>query len=167
MNVMDIAIRTETDAIAFYKEAASKTEHPVGRQMFLSIIEDEQNHLADFRCIFEGLQLKIPHTSNQGKKMKTVFGGNREALLKKIRAATDEMEALKLAIQMAKETIGFYEKLSVKVKTVKEKALFERLLGEERRHYAISSNTYFFLSNPENWFMWEEQSIADGGTSWA
>ena len=35
MNAMKIAIKTETDAIAFYKEAALKTTHPIGRKMFL------------------------------------------------------------------------------------------------------------------------------------
>lgn len=164
---VNIAIKAETDAIAFYKEAARKTEHPVGRKMFLSIIEDEQNHLADFKRIIEGLHMKVPHVVTGAGKMKTAFEGSREALLNKIRAATDEMDALKLAIQVAKETIEFYEKLSRKVKNPKEKALFERLLREERQHYAIFSNTYFFLANPENWFMWEEQSIADGGTAWA
>ncbi|HYA31832.1 MAG TPA: ferritin family protein [Thermodesulfovibrionales bacterium] len=167
MNAMTIAIKTETDAIAFYKEAAQRTRNPMGRKMFLSIIRDEQNHLEDFRRIVHGLHLKVRGEDGKTKKMKTVFDGNRDALLGRIRAATDEIEVLRLAIQIEKESIAFYEKLSSKAKTPKEKALFRRLLKEEQQHYAVFSNTYFFLSNSENWFMWEEHSIADGGTPWA
>ena len=37
----------------------------------------------------------------------------------------------------------------------------------ERHHYAVLSDTYQFLSDSGNWFMWEEHSIADGGTPWS
>jgi rubrerythrin len=37
MNAVEIAIKMETDAIKFYREAAEKTKHPVGKKMFLSI----------------------------------------------------------------------------------------------------------------------------------
>lgn len=167
MNAIKIAIKTETDAIAFYEEAAQKTNHPIGKKMFLSIVEDEKNHVEDFKCILHGLHLRTRDTARQTKKMRTVFEGNRDALLERIRAATDEMEALRVAMQMEKESIGFYEKLSKKTKTPKEKALFERLVREEQHHYALFSETYFFLANSESWFMWEEHSIVDGGTPWA
>lgn len=167
MNAMTIAIKTETDAIAFYKEAAQRTRNPMGREMFLSLVRDEQNHLEDFRHIIDGLHLKFYGDDGKTKTMKTVFEVKRGALLGRIRAATDEIEVLRLAIQMERESIAFYEKLSRRAKTPKEKELFRRLLKEEQQHYAVFSNTYFFLSNAENWFMWEEHSIADGGTPWA
>ncbi len=167
MNAVKIAIKTETDAIAFYEEAAQKTSHPIGKKMFLSIMEDEKNHVEDFKCILNGLHLKVRDAVSRMRKIKTVFEGNRDAFLGRIRAATDEMEALKVAMQMEKESIEFYKRLSKKVKTPKERALFERLVREEQHHYAIFSETYFFLANSESWFLWEEHSIVDGGTPWA
>jgi len=167
MNAIKIAIRTETDAIAFYKEAALKTSHPIGRKMFLSIMEDEKLHLEDLNCVLEGLHLKVRDVASPMKKMKTVFERNSDTLLERIRPTTDEMEALKVAMQMEKESIEFYEKLSKGESTPKERAFFEKLLSEEREHYAIFSNTYSFLSDSGNWFMWEEHSIVDGGTPWA
>ena len=44
MNAVEIAIKMETDAIKFYKEAAARTNHPVGKKMFESITEDEKQH---------------------------------------------------------------------------------------------------------------------------
>jgi len=88
-------------------------------------------------------------------------------LLEKIEATTDEMEALKIALQMEKDSIEFYKKAVNEVQTPKEKALFEKLIKEEQQHYDIFANTYFFLSDSGSWFMWEEHSIVDGGTPWA
>ena len=167
MNAIKIAIKTETDAIAFYKEAALKTTHPIGRKMFLSIMEDEKHHLEDLNCVLEGLHLKVRDVASPMKKMKSVFERDGDVLLERIRPTTDEMEALKVAMQMEKESIEFYEKLSKKEGSPKEKAFFAKLLSEEQEHYTIFSNTYSFLSDSGNWFMWEEHSIVDGGTPWA
>lgn len=167
MSAIKVAIKTETDAIAFYEAAAQRTNHPVGKKMFLSIVEDEKNHLEDFKSIIEGLRVKVRNLSGPLRKIKTVFEGKGESHLERIRAATDEMEALKVAMQMEKESIEFYKRLSRRVKTPKERALFDRLVREEQQHYDMFANTYFFLWNSESWFMWEEHSIADGGTAWA
>lgn len=40
MNAIEIAIKMETDAINFYKEAAEKTKYSVGKKMFFSIVEE-------------------------------------------------------------------------------------------------------------------------------
>lgn len=167
MNVIKIAIKIEKDAIAFYKGAAEKTGHPIGKKMFLSIMEDEKNHLDDFECILKGLDIKVHDLVSPVKKMKTIFEENRGAQLEKIESTTDEMEALKVAMQMEKESIEIYKKLLKEVRTPKERALFGWLIKEEEMHYAIFSNTYFFLSDSGSWFMWEEHSIVDGGTPWA
>lgn len=167
MNAFKVAIKTETDAISFYKEAAEKTNHPVGKKMFLSIMQDEQRHLDDFKCILHGFDIKVRDLVSPMKKMKTVFEENKEALLERIEATTDEMDALKVAMQKEKESFELYERLSKEVQTPKERKLFQRLIEEEKKHYTIFSNTYFFLSNSESWFMWEEYSMVDGGTPWA
>ena len=47
-------------------------------------------------------------------------------------------------------------------KTDKEKALFKRLIEEERQHYEIFENTYSHLSDTGNWFLWEERGVIEG-----
>ncbi len=167
MNAMGMAIKAEKDAIAFYTEAAKKTKDPVGKGMFLSLIEEEQHRLEDFKRTIEELHLKVRSAADSGDKRTAMFEPNRRDLLEKIMTETNEMEALKLAMQMEKESIEFYERLARKTRSRNERTLFERLLREERQRYAIFSETYFFLMNSQNWFMWEEHSIADGGTAWA
>jgi rubrerythrin len=166
MNAIQIAIKMETDAISYYREASEKTAHPVGKKMFLSIIEDEKRHLEMLQDIFKGLEVTSKDVSPM-KNIKTVFEKHRDELSERVQATTDEMNALKMAMQMEKEGMEFYRKAASEAKKPKEKALFERLVHEEEQHYQVFSNTYFFMSDTGSWFMWEEHSIVDGGTPWA
>ncbi len=161
MNTLEIAMKMETDSIKFYTEAAEKTVYPVGKKMFLTITEDEKRHLEMVSQIIKGLQI-APQDVSPMKRVKTVFESMKGQMMKKVEASKDEMEAFKIAMQMEKEGEAFYQKSLVAAKTDKEKALFQRLIEEERQHYAIFSNTYFHLSNTGSWFMWEERSIVEG-----
>ncbi|MBI1811907.1 MAG: ferritin family protein [Nitrospirae bacterium] len=161
MNAIEIAIKMETDAIKFYKEASEKTKNPVGKKMFLTIREDEKRHLNMLTQIFKGLDIKVGDVSPTGN-VKIVFESMKNEMMKKVEAMDNELEAFRIASQMEKEGIEFYKKALSEAKTEKEKALFDRLIKEEERHYRIFANSYSFLSDTGNWFMWEEHSIVEG-----
>jgi rubrerythrin len=162
MNAIEISIKMETDAIAYYSEAAQKTEHPVGKKMFLSIIDDEKRHLKMLEDLFKGMDITIKDVSPMDN-VKTVFEKHRDDMKERVPATTNEMEALKVAMGMEKEGIEFYKDAAAKAKTDKEKALFERLAKEEEQHYQIFANTHFFMSDTGSWYMWEEHTIVEGG----
>jgi len=166
MNAVEIAIKMQTDAIKFYTEAAEKTKNSVGKQMFLTIVQDEKRHLETLTQIFKGLDITVQDVSPM-ENIRTVFDSMKTGMMKRVEATMDELEAFKIAMQMEKEGVEFYKKAAVGAKTEKEKALFERLIKEEQEHYNIFANTYFFMSDTGSWFMWEEHSIVDGGTPWA
>lgn len=166
MNAIEIAVKMETDAIKFYKEASEKTAHSVGKKMFLTVAEDEKRHLDMLSGIFKGLNVTIKDFSPM-KNIKTVFETMKDKMMQRVEATTDELEAFKIAMKMEKEGIEFYKKAAVGTKIENEKILFEQLVKEEQQHYDIFANTHFFLSDTGNWFMWEEHSIVDGGTPWA
>ncbi|MDI6800881.1 MAG: ferritin family protein [Thermodesulfovibrionales bacterium] len=166
MNAIEIAIKMETDAIKFYNEAAEKTIHSVGKKMFLTIAEDEKRHLDMLSDILKGLDIKM-HDVSPMKNIKTIFEELKHEMMERVEATRDELEAFKIAADMEKQGVEFYKKAAMDAQTEKEKKLFERLVHEEKQHYAIFANTYFFMSDTGSWFMWEEHSIVDGGTPWA
>jgi rubrerythrin len=166
MNAIEISIKMETDAIKFYTEASQKTKNPVGKQMFLTIVEDEKRHLETLTQIFKGLNITVQDVSPM-ENIRTVFESMKNGMIRRVEATMDELDAFKIAMQMEKDSVEFYKKAASGAKTGKEKTLFERLVKEEQEHYNIFSNTYFFLSDTGSWFMWEEHSIVDGGTPWA
>jgi rubrerythrin len=161
MDALEIAVKMEQDAISFYTEAAQKTKYPVGKKMFQTITEDEKRHLEMITEVIKGLQ--VTHADvNPMKNVKTVFESMKNDLMKKVEVTSDELEAFKIAMTMEKEGKEFYQKTLVQAKSDKERALLTRLIQEEEKHYEIFANTYEFLSNTGNWFMWEERGIVEG-----
>lgn len=161
MNALEIALKMETDSIKFYTEAGRKTSHPAGKKMFETITEDEKRHLEMISRIIKGMDIS-PQDVSPMKRVKTVFESLKDQMMKRVEASSDELEALKIAMQMELEGEAFYRKSFAEAKTEKEKTLFERLINEEREHYKIFSGTYSFLSDTGNWFMWQEYSIVEG-----
>jgi rubrerythrin len=166
MNAVELAIKQETDGIAFYRKAAEKTAHPVGKKMFLSIIEDEKRHLEALSRILKELDMTYESASPM-EHVKTVFEENKDQMMERIPATADELEALKIALEMERASVLFYQRLASESREPKQKALFERLIPEEEEHFRIFNNTLSFLTDSGNWYMWDEYEIVDGGTPWA
>jgi rubrerythrin len=161
MDALELAMNMEKDAIKFYSEAARKTKYPVGKKMFDTITEDEKRHLEMISQIIKGLNVTRKDVSPM-KNVKTVFESMKNEMMKKVEASADELEAFKVAMKMEKEGMEFYKKTLAGAKKEKEKALLERLIQEEQQHYDIFSNTYQFLAETGNWFLWEERGIVEG-----
>jgi len=162
MDALEMAMKMETDAIAFYSKAAKKTRYPAGKKMFLAVTEDEKRHLDMISQIVKGLNVTHKDVSPL-KNVKTVFEAMKDEMMKKVEATADELEAFEIAMRMEKEGKAFYEKTLARAKSAKEKELLKRLIAEEEQHYAIFANTHQFLSDTGNWFMWEERGIVEGG----
>lgn len=162
MDALELAMRMETDAISFYTEAALKTRYPAGKKMFQAVIEDERRHLEMIIQIVKGLQITHRDVSPL-KSVKTIFESLKPEMMQKVEATGDELEAFKIAMQMEKEGVEHYKKTLAAATKEKERALLERLIHEEQEHYQLFANTYQFLSDTGNWFLWEEQGILEGG----
>ena len=161
MNAIDVAKKMESDAIKFYSEAAGKTSYPAGRKMFETIAEDERRHLEMVTKLIEGLDIHMEDV-HPLQNIKTVFEEMKDDMMAKVAATSDELEAFKIAMQMEKEGLDFYTKLADEAESEKEKTLFKKLINEEQLHYNIFANTYDFLNDTGNWFMWDEHSIVEG-----
>lgn len=161
MNALEIAKKMETDAIQFYTEGARKMGCEAGKKMFETIAEDEKRHLQMITQIIKGMQITEQDVSPMGR-VRTIFDTMKDQMMKKVVVCADELEAFKIAMQMEKEGEKFYQKSLASAKTEKEAALFRRLIQEEREHYRIFANSYQFLSDTGNWFLWEERGIVEG-----
>lgn len=161
MKSIEVALKMETDAVKFYKEASEKVSHPVGKKMFLNIAEDEKNHIKMIEEVLKGIDLNI-RESHPIKTVKTIFEEMKDEMMERVKAVSDDLEAFKIAMEMEKEGIEFYKKVKNEVNTDKEKKLFERLILEEEEHHKIFAETYNFLNDTGNWFMWKEFSIVEG-----
>lgn len=161
MNALEIAAKMETDAIAFYTECAGKSANPIGKKLFLTIAEDEKRHLEYLNTLLKGMP--VPTTNiDPMNRIRTVFEENKDKMLEKISATASEIDAFKVAMTMEKEGYEFYLKHAVEATDPQIKALFERLKAEEDKHYKVFSNSFSFLTDTGNWYMWDERAIVEG-----
>ena len=158
---IDTAVKMETDAMKFYHEAAQKTIHPFAKRMFQGFVRDEDRHLKMLRDILSGMDLKIISLHPKAE-IRTAFSDLKEQMMERISASTDEIGAVQVALDFETKGFEFYKKAAAEAADEREKALFSALAGEEQEHYSILQNTYSFLKDTGNWFMWQEQGILEG-----
>jgi len=161
-NAVETAFKMETDAIKFYTEATGKTSHPLGKRIFESFIEDEKRHLKILNDILKDMDIEL-NVVNREKDIKTIFSELRDQMRQRISATTDEIQAVGIALDFEKEGYNFYQKAALEAKDENEKRLFEVLTIEEKRHYKLLENTYRYLKDTGDWFMWDEHGILEGG----
>ena len=155
------AIRMETDAIEFYIEAAERTSHPFGREMFRGFINDEKRHLSMLHMLFKGMDID-ENFIRPKETIKTVFSILRDQMMERAEATRSELDALRIALAMEKEGFDFYIESAAGAPEKKEKELFDRLAIEENDHYNILNETYEFLDNTGHWYMYEERGVIEG-----
>ena len=159
---VETAIKMETDAMKFYREALAKTSHPLGKKLFEGFVTDETRHLKMLQDIMNDLDIEVK-TVHPKQDIKTVFSELKDQMMQRITATTDEIEAVKIAFDFEQEGYLFYQKAAAEAVEEKERKLFELLTIEEKRHSEILENTHAFLEDTGNWFMWEEHGMLEGG----
>jgi rubrerythrin len=158
---IETAIKMETDAIAFYQEAAQKTQHPFGREMFRGFVKDETRHLKMLESVFKGLNVQFEFIHPKDS-IKTVFTELKGEMMQRVEALADEKEALNVAMRFEKEGYDYYRAAASKSGSEVESELFTKLAEEENEHYSILNETYNFLDNTGHWYMYEERGILEG-----
>lgn len=160
---LELAIQTERDGITFYRNAAKKTADELGRKMFLSLVSDEERHLAVLQRISCEESVCIGDLGDVMPKMrlKTIFsdaGKSSDA------SASSDSDAAVLTIAMGMEKKG-YEMYARAAKDATDPVMaqiYERLAAEENEHWEILSETLSYLQDNGNWYMWDEYSFPQG-----
>jgi rubrerythrin len=161
------AIKLEDDGIDFYRKASEKTSHPFGKKMFLSFAEDEKRHLTVLKEILADLKFsdfnRFFEEKTPREKIKTVFGEVKNEIKERIATNPDELEALKIGMDMESKSVEFYQGALGKTQDSYQEAFFRRLIEEEKEHYQLLQNTHSYLKDSGDWFLWEEKALLDGG----
>jgi len=171
MNNLSKAIRTaiklEEDGIVFYQKAAEKTSHPFGKRMFLSFAGDEKRHLTVLKEILADLKFsdfdRFFEGKNPREKIRSIFREVKSEIKERIAANPDELEALKIGMDMESKSVEFYQGALEKTQDSHQKAFLRRLIEEEKEHYELLQNTHSYLKDSGEWFLWEEKALLDGG----
>jgi len=164
-DVKSIALQMEMDGIKFYNDLANKTLHPMGKAMFKSFVEDEKSHAKRLRALLsvrkEKNQTKKKSVVSPRERLITIFQKLGEELKKKVSTTTNDIEAVKLAMELEEKGIEFYEQAAKETSDEKDNETYRFLAGEEKVHFSILKNTLEFLKKTELWEAENEGRIYD------
>ena len=163
---IEIALENELKERDFYQNCSDKTNNPVGKKMFAILVDEEFDH-------YQRLQEIHEHLSEQGTWPETVSAVVKDTNIKDAinaipdradaatTATTDDVEAVKIAIEFETNGYKFYSGLAEAAKTQSEKDFFKRLAGIEYEHLTSLKDSLAFFESPSSWYEEREKPHLD------
>lgn len=167
LNAIEVALNNEMREREFYLENARRTKNPLGKAMFQQIGDEELEHYERLKQLHqkwakqekwpETVPLKVNHTL-----VKEVLAG----LIKKVKALpegdTDDLAAVRKAIDFEDKGRKYYSDLRDGVTNPKEQQFFDLLSKIENEHYLSLKDTEEYLTDPASWYRKAEHHTLDG-----
>jgi rubrerythrin len=163
VTILETARRTEQDGKKFYEAAAAKTANPLAAKMFESLAEAEDKHLEIIEALAAGRLRLTPYSGEFAEALRNVFEDMPESVKARAASTPDDVEALKVGIEMEDQSLAFYRQWAKKAVSLEARKLCERLAVEEEDHWKVLTGTLEYLEDTGNWFMAQEHWSFDGG----
>lgn len=152
-DVLQLAMGFERNGLSFYQAAATQTKNPAGKKIFLSIADEEQEHLSELEkeykellAHFPGLQDTPPFLVLDRSKLPEIFpvGDN---VRKFVDHETGDLQALTIAMRLEKRSHEFFKKYAEEFTESKGKNIFLTFAEEEKEHFERLQQQYDRLVN--------------------
>ncbi len=168
LEVLQVAIRMETDGKEYYLKASRESGNELGKKLLESLAREEDTHREKFVEIYSTIRGKkawplIDFQPDGGKRLRTIFATTTEKIDSNIKAPATELNAVQIAMDMESKTYDFYESRREKATYNAERDFYETLAAEEREHHLILLDYYVYLKDPAGWFVKKEHPSLDGG----
>ena len=157
--ILAVGEQKERAARDFYLEATRRTKHPLGKQMFQRLSEEEAKHA---QILQDWANQGICQVESKFPPLEKNWLDKAKAKISEaVKADTSDLEALQIGQEQERKSIAFYLDCVTKVSDQPSKDLFLRLKSEEDRHLALLVDLYDFMVNPELWSVRDERANFD------
>jgi rubrerythrin len=148
MDIFNFAIQMERDGETFYRELAGQVTEKGVVEILRMLADDEAKHVK----AIEQIRSRTTEMADTEilDKAKNIF-----VRMKDFHEEFDfdhGHEALyRQAMEIEQNSIDFYLDRAEQIKDPGQKALFEQLAQEERKHYRLLSGLADFVNRPKSW----------------
>ncbi len=149
-DALNYAVEFELESQAMYRDAKTKTAQPLAQSIFDFLIEQEGLHVEIIRKIQASIDqekgwpagVTVPEMASATDvitKLKGEYAGSVEI-------STNEQEALGIALELEGRGLRMYTGFAGKAVNDAEQTFYEKLAGEEAKHYDLVAqfSAYFF-----------------------
>lgn len=167
IEALEVALNNEKNEGEFYLRHFERTKDPLGKKMFKALAEDEAEHYQRILELHKKLkgEGKWPETLPLKVKdtvVKDILNAVIEGVDTTAQADTDDLEAVKIAIDFEAKGEAFYKKLRETTEDAQEKSFYGMLETMEREHRLSLEETYEYFKDPVTWFQKAEKPHLDG-----
>jgi rubrerythrin len=168
LKALEVALENERREREFYLKNSKRTSHPLGAKMFSEIADDELEHFQRIQELYRKLKEKgkWPETipiKVKNTEVKEILQDTVRTLSQSVKADTDDLDAVQIAIEFEAKGEKFYEDLAGMTDDIQEKSFYHLLSSMEREHLLSLKDTYEFFRDPEGWYRIKERLNVDGG----
>lgn len=157
IQVLQVALKLETEGKALFIQAASDTRSKLAKQTFDFLAKEEDKHIENIRLFYETLvdgdldQLPDIADSNADEKLE-LFNQKLESLREDFKPTFTDIEAYKMALKFENGAEEFYEEQLAKATDPKIIKFYKWLEAEESMHSRLINSCLKFVENPTEWF---------------
>lgn len=168
LNALEVALNNEMREREFYLKNAKRTKNALGKKMFQQIGDDELEHYQRLKELNQKWTKKekwpetVPLMVNQ-TLVKDILLDFLKKADEKSQSDTDDLEAVRTAIDFEAKGAKFYADLRDAVTNQREKEFFGLLATIENEHYLSLKDTEEYLIDPISWYRKMEHHTLDGG----
>ncbi len=139
--ILEEAIRFETDGREFFLKAAEKAKGYFVKTIFQIIAEEELVHIKKIKQIYGDPvapeKQPIYPVAEEKSNLQNIFQQAKEKMDQSDLINTDEIEAIRLAIQLEIKGHDFYDRLAKEATGDFEKAFYQELAQAEEIHFSV------------------------------
>ncbi len=162
---LQTSIKMEIDGKAFYLKASMESTIDIGKKLLTQLAEEEDAHLQLFERIYEQIRKdnSWPDTDvKTSSRVKTIFSSEKSKMLMPRKTSSDEVEAVKIAIDMEAKSYEFYRQQMNCAIYASETRFYEALVAQEHGHQLVLLDYLEFLQDPFSYFQKIEHHSLDG-----
>ena len=145
------AIDFEKGGLDYFKQAMDKAAHPTTQSLFQMLVNEEKLHMDYLHTLYETLKAtdKWPDevTISLDKDFKLIFQEEQKNIDANVKVSSDELEALKHAMDMESKGRAMYMELAESAGSDNEKKLYKLLADWEQGHYEYIENFFDYYQD--------------------
>lgn len=168
IKMLRTALDMEEKGRSFYKKVLAQCENNMGREIFSTLIKDEEIHIERIKVIYENLTGGKPWNDDWQKfgeghiDLKPFFRSLAERRGREMEVQASDIDALKIGTDFEQKSVDFYQSEFKRATDKIEKIFLEKMVLEEKSHFAVLSDMNFYLENPAAWYAEKERASYDG-----
>jgi len=156
LHVLSQALRLETEGLAFYMQAAAETVDPKGKELFLSLADDERQHQEMIRRQLHALEgngeyVLLPDLAVTPIDLdKPLFPPSTEEVVKRTGDNPTEQDALFVAMENEIKSYDLYRAEALKTSGPAQQ-MYQWLAGAELTHFNLLMSNWEALNANGTW----------------